>query len=102
MESPKFDRKRSSTSDETNQQDVHPSKRQRTTTQAPVNETVTANAFDAINHTTAAEKLKKASEANFAHDGLQRSIVLALQHVGFDSASPEALESLTTATETCE
>ncbi|KAI1866622.1 uncharacterized protein JN550_007475 [Neoarthrinium moseri] len=35
------------------------------------------------------------NEADFARDGLQRSIVLALQHVGFDSASREALESFT-------
>lgn len=33
---------------------------------------------------------------------LQRSIGLALQHVGFDSASEEAMESFTLMTETCQ
>lgn len=32
---------------------------------------------------------------------LQRSIGLALEHVGFDAASEEALESFTLMTETC-
>lgn len=34
--------------------------------------------------------------------GLQRSIGLALQHVGFDCASQDALESFTLMTETCQ
>lgn len=34
-------------------------------------------------------------------DGLRRSIALALQQVGFDSATPEALESMTSTAETC-
>lgn len=33
---------------------------------------------------------------------LRRAITLALGHVGFDSASPEALESFTHMTETCQ
>jgi hypothetical protein len=33
---------------------------------------------------------------------LRRSITLALDHVGFDSASEEALESFTHMTETCQ
>ncbi|KAH7030697.1 uncharacterized protein B0I36DRAFT_242924 [Microdochium trichocladiopsis] len=33
-------------------------------------------------------------------DGLRRSIALALEHVGFDAATPESLESFTEATET--
>lgn len=33
---------------------------------------------------------------------LQRSLGLALQHVGFDSASKEAMESFTLMTETCQ
>jgi len=36
-----------------------------------------------------------------ARGGLQRSIALALQHVGFQGASKEALNSLTSMTETC-
>ncbi len=34
-------------------------------------------------------------------DGLRRSIVLALQHVGFDTATKEALEGFTEAVDTC-
>lgn len=34
--------------------------------------------------------------------GLQRAIGLALQHVGFDCASQDALESFTLMTETCQ
>ena len=38
---------------------------------------------------------------DLGRDGLRRSIALTLQHVGFDSASPEAMESFTAAAETC-
>jgi hypothetical protein len=34
--------------------------------------------------------------------GLQRSIALALNHVGFDSAAPDALQSFALAVETCQ
>lgn len=37
-----------------------------------------------------------------ARCGLQRSIAMVLQHVGFDSATPEAMESFTAVVETCE
>jgi hypothetical protein len=33
--------------------------------------------------------------------GLQRSLCLAMSHVGFDSASPEALDCFTIMVETC-
>ena len=42
--------------------------------------------------------ISPACEARLA---LQRSICLALDHVGFDTASAEALESFTAAVETC-
>lgn len=37
-----------------------------------------------------------------AKSGLERSIGLALQHVGFDSATTEAMESYLVTVETCE
>lgn len=42
------------------------------------------------------------NEYNVHREGLQRSIALALDHVGFDTASEEAMESFTTMTETCQ
>ena len=36
-----------------------------------------------------------------ARKALRRSLALALQNVGFDSAAPEAMESFVTMTETC-
>lgn len=36
-----------------------------------------------------------------AKNGLRRSIALALETVGFDGATPEAIESFTIMTETC-
>ena len=36
-----------------------------------------------------------------ARAGLQRSIAMVLKHDGFDSASPEAMESFTELVETC-
>ena len=33
--------------------------------------------------------------------GIQRSIAMALKHIGFDSTAPEALESFTQIIETC-
>ena len=71
-------------------------------------------------HKDDAEEMNKVEEAIHNHDpsrlrfaplypqvqppartGLQQCIALVLQHVGFDSASPEALEEFTTMTETC-
>jgi transcription initiation factor TFIID subunit 8 len=37
-----------------------------------------------------------------AKNGLRRGVVLALQQVGFESASPAVLEGFTNMTETCE
>lgn len=102
MESPKAGQKRSSQGDEIQKEDKHPIKRQRTTTLDPEQELAsTPLASDLPSLAIATEKVNKANEANFAREGLQRSIVLALQHVGFESASQEALESLTSTTETC-
>lgn len=38
---------------------------------------------------------------DFAHSGIRRSIALALDHVGFDSADTAAVESFALATEEC-
>lgn len=38
---------------------------------------------------------------SMGRDGLRRSIALALEHVGFDAATPEALESFANNAETC-
>ncbi|KAI0018671.1 hypothetical protein F4780DRAFT_781199 [Xylariomycetidae sp. FL0641] len=57
-------------------------------------------------HHTAAEGtlefdvIKQPTAADLGRDGLQRSIALALQHVGFETANQDALESFTEATET--
>lgn len=102
MESPKLGQKRPSLGDDIAPQDEHPIKRQKTATLTPTQEpATTVAAFDRQGRTAATENFNRASEANFAREGLQRSIALALQHVGFDSASQEALESLTSTTETC-
>ncbi|KAH6652487.1 hypothetical protein BKA67DRAFT_536226 [Truncatella angustata] len=105
--SPKLGQKRPSQEDESSQQDENPSKRQRAAPlesdqeQEQEKEPNTATAdSDIQSDPTASEKLNRPSEANFAREGLQRSIVLALQHVGFESSSQEALESLTSTTET--
>lgn len=42
------------------------------------------------------------NEYNVHREGLQRSIALALDHVGFEAASEEAMESFTAMTETCQ
>lgn len=42
------------------------------------------------------------NEYNVHREGLQRSIALALNHVGFEAASEEAIESFTAMTETCQ
>ncbi|KAK6070295.1 bromodomain associated protein [Seiridium cupressi] len=101
MESPKPGQKRPSLCNDPSQPDEHLSKRQRTATLEPEPEVeVSTTALAAPGRATATEKVNRPSEASFAREGLQRSIALALQHVGFDSASQEALESLTSTTET--
>lgn len=48
------------------------------------------------------EELSERPNADsMGRDGLRRSIALALEHVGFDAATPEALESFANNAETC-
>ncbi|GAP85754.1 putative bromodomain associated domain-containing protein [Rosellinia necatrix] len=69
------------------------SKRQRTTTldtEAP------STVLDSGRTTEAAyESLRRPTAESMGRDGLRRSIALALDHVGFDSATEEALEGFT-------
>lgn len=102
MDSPKPGQKRSSSRDGSDEKFGLPNKKLRTATPESDKKVVVAVAAKGSSdsgNATSAERLNVSSEANFAREGLQRSIVLALQHVGFDSASQEALESLTSATE---
>ncbi|KXJ95045.1 bromodomain associated protein [Microdochium bolleyi] len=46
------------------------------------------------------EIVNRPTAQDVGRDGLRRSIALALEHVGFDAATPESLESFTEATET--
>ncbi|KAI1112687.1 hypothetical protein F5Y14DRAFT_421083 [Nemania sp. NC0429] len=46
------------------------------------------------------EATRHPTDENMARDGLRRSITLALNHVGFDAAAEEALESFTETVET--
>ncbi|KAI0471192.1 WD40-repeat-containing domain protein [Xylaria cf. heliscus] len=73
-------------------------KRQRTTTLEP-DATPTA---PTSGHITQAvyEAVRLPSAENMGRDGLRRSITLALSHVGFDSATEEALEGFTETVET--
>lgn len=48
-----------------------------------------------------AKKVVMSSPHHQAKEGLRRSVALALQCVGFDSATPEAMESLLSMVETC-
>lgn len=47
------------------------------------------------------EVVNRPTAQDVGRDGLRRSIAIALEHVGFDAATPEALESFTEAAETC-
>ncbi|KAI1185116.1 hypothetical protein F5B17DRAFT_409246 [Nemania serpens] len=74
------------------------SKRQRTSTLEPnpgtagsPSDSTAVVPYEATRHPTA---------ENMARDGLRRSITLALNHVGFDSATEEALEGFTETVET--
>ncbi|KAI0120961.1 bromodomain associated domain protein [Xylariales sp. AK1849] len=100
MDSTPTPEKRQSPDDQTNNQSQHPCKRQRrTSTLEPELET----SFDTLNVVgmdAAMEEVERPTAESMARDGLRRSIVLALEHVGFESASREALESLTSTTET--
>ncbi|KAI1160753.1 WD40-repeat-containing domain protein [Nemania serpens] len=74
------------------------SKRQRTSTLEPD----AATTGSPSKHTTqiAYEATRRPTAESMARDGLRRSITLALSHVGFDSATAEALESFTETVET--
>ncbi|KAJ2986795.1 hypothetical protein NUW58_g4860 [Xylaria curta] len=73
-------------------------KRQRTTTLEPDARSTTSTL--ARTPQTAYEVLRRPTEDSLGRDGLRRSIALALSHVGFDSATEEALESFTEMVET--
>lgn len=62
------------------------------------------NPFDVtetIGHDSRAVKSLMPTQHSQARAGIQRSIALVLNHDGFGSASPEALESFTEMVETC-
>ncbi|KAI0454294.1 hypothetical protein F5B21DRAFT_475636 [Xylaria acuta] len=90
-------RKRSSVELEDGDRQSTP-KRQRTTTLEP-DATSTASTSG---HATQAtyEAVRRPTAENMGRDGLRRSITLALSHVGFDSATEEALEGFTETVET--
>ncbi|KAJ8132817.1 hypothetical protein O1611_g810 [Lasiodiplodia mahajangana] len=74
------------------------SKRQRTTTLEP---DTGSTIFSSSNATqTIYEAVRRPTAENTARGGLRRSITLALNHVGFDSATEEALEGFTEMVET--
>lgn len=109
VSSPKAEKRQSPDDDQTSDQNGRSIKRQRTSTLEPERqrtstlepEPVTIP-LDASERATAAGEVQKPSAGDTARDGLRRSVVLALQQVGFDSASQDALESLTSTVETCE
>ncbi|TGJ82387.1 hypothetical protein E0Z10_g6376 [Xylaria hypoxylon] len=76
-------------------------KRQRTTTLDP-DATSTAPTAPTAVHTAqpAYEVVRHPTVESMGRDGLRRSITLALKHVGFDSATEEALEGFTETVET--
>lgn len=97
-------RKRQSPADgDSERQD--PAKRPRTDDQKPASKSgpnSDAQLVSASNTETSLYELVNQTTAHdVGRDGLRRSIALALQHVGFEGASVEALESFTEATETC-
>lgn len=86
-------RKRSSSSLSSSQQEDR-AKRQRTSTvdREPDLAAIETKPYDVVNRDTAGD---------FGRDGLRRSIALTLQHVGFDSATQEAMEGFTETVDTC-
>ncbi|KAI0596200.1 hypothetical protein F4775DRAFT_566076 [Biscogniauxia sp. FL1348] len=86
------------------------SKRQRTATlepepepesePQPEPETVSAETLSLQVANLSFEVVHKPTAEDLGRDGLQRSIALALQHVGFDSGTNDALESFTEAVDT--
>ncbi|KAH8646658.1 hypothetical protein BX600DRAFT_518701 [Xylariales sp. PMI_506] len=99
MDSPSSSEKRSLPDDQSAAQAEHRIKKQRIAASQDDAE-APHDAFNTSDMTAAVEELDLPSPETVARDGLRRSIILALQHVGFDSASQEALESLTATTET--
>lgn len=45
--------------------------------------------------------VRRPNAEDFGRDGLRRSIGVALKHVGFDAATPDALEGFTETVDTC-
>ncbi|KAF2968296.1 hypothetical protein GQX73_g5274 [Xylaria multiplex] len=78
------------------------SKRQRTKTLEPDATSVAPTTIPTTVHTTqpAYEVVRHPTAESMGRDGLRRSITLALKHVGFDSATEEALEGFTETVET--
>ncbi|KAI1126614.1 hypothetical protein F5Y10DRAFT_209405 [Nemania abortiva] len=74
------------------------SKRQRTTTLEPDSESTILTSSNATQANY--EAVRRPTAGTMARDGLRRSITLALNHVGFDSAREEALEGFTEMVET--
>ncbi|TRX91976.1 hypothetical protein FHL15_007073 [Xylaria flabelliformis] len=75
-----------------------PSKRQRTAALEP--DTTSTAPVSGHNKQAAYEAVRRPTAENLGRDGLRRSITLALSHVGFDSATEEALEGFTETVET--
>lgn len=73
---------------------------------APVDATIApdgeleAREWDEDNETPAISSLAPTQHSS-ARCGIQRSIALVLKHDGFESATPEAMESFTQMVETC-
>lgn len=77
--------------------DLPPAKRLRTDSlSAPQSVNLSATVGDTVPVSGAP------NEYNVHREGLQRSVALALDHVGFEAASEEAMESFIAMTETCQ
>ncbi|KAI8964285.1 hypothetical protein F5Y11DRAFT_101364 [Daldinia sp. FL1419] len=72
-------------------------KRQRTT--EPDSHSVTPTEVDMSEKPTY-DVVRRPNAEDFGRDGLRRSIGVALKHVGFDAATPDALESFTETVDT--
>ena len=57
---------------------------------------------DIVDEESQAVKVLHPTQHSQARSGLQRSIALVLNHDGYDSATPEAMESFTELVETCQ
>ncbi|KAK8054057.1 bromodomain associated protein [Apiospora saccharicola] len=104
MASPTRPEKRRSSIDSDSSLDEPLSKRQRTTvvkppTPAPPPRPI-AGYSDMSSFALQKELSERPNADSMGRDGLRRSIALALEHVGFDAATPEALESFANDAET--